>query len=85
MQAAGFFLCWTRKEAYVKALGSGFAIPLDGFDVSLTPGMPEQLRSADSGRWRLCSFQPAHGYVGALVGEGQRWRLRLWNWDLSAR
>lgn len=76
----GFFACWTRKEAYVKARGSGLAIPLDSFDVSLTPGMPEELASVDSDRWMLHSFRPADGYAGALVAEGHDLRLHFWDW-----
>ena len=76
----GFFLCWTRKEAYIKARGSGIGIPLDSFDVSLTPGQPEVLRSIDSSRWGLRSLRPAPGYLGAVVGEGKDWGLRLWDW-----
>ena len=75
----GFFLCWTRKEAYLKAQGSGMGIPLDSFEVSLTPGQPEVLRSADCSRWSLRSLQPAPEYVGAVVGEGSDWELRLWH------
>jgi 4'-phosphopantetheinyl transferase len=66
-----FFLCWTRKEAYIKAHGDGLQIPLDSFDVSLKPGEPETLRSADSGRWSMRSFVPATEFVAALVVEGE--------------
>jgi 4'-phosphopantetheinyl transferase len=76
-----FFLCWTRKEAYVKASGTGLLIPLDSFDVSLTPGKPETLLSADAGRWKLLSFQPQGGYAGAIVAEGNDWRLCLWDFS----
>ena len=78
LRPEGFFLCWTRKEAYVKARGEGLQIPLDSFSVSLTPGEPEVLESADSSRWSLRSFEPAPRYVAAVVGEGQGWRLRHW-------
>jgi 4'-phosphopantetheinyl transferase len=78
--AEGFFLCWTRKEAYVKAHGAGLHIPLDSFDVTLTPGGPERLCSTDSERWSLRSFEPASQYVGAIVGEGKSWRASYWDW-----
>jgi 4'-phosphopantetheinyl transferase len=80
MRAEGFFLCWTRKEAYVKARGEGLHIPLDSFHVSLTPGRPEQLHSVDGFRWSLRSLLPDARYVGAVVGEGQGWQLRCWDW-----
>jgi 4'-phosphopantetheinyl transferase len=65
----GFFLCWTRKEAYVKALGDGLQRPLDEFSMTLTPGEAPKLNSADSGRWMVLSFDPGAGYVGAVVTE----------------
>jgi 4'-phosphopantetheinyl transferase len=80
LRAEGFFTCWTRKEAYVKARGGGFQIPLDSFDVSLTPGRPAELRSSDQARWSLRSFQLAPRFVAAVVGEGRDWQLRYFEW-----
>jgi 4'-phosphopantetheinyl transferase len=81
----GFFNCWTRKEAYVKALGVGLARPLDEFDVTLAPGEPPHLLAiADSPeepeRWRFQELTPADDYIGALAVEGHDWRLSCWRW-----
>jgi 4'-phosphopantetheinyl transferase len=80
LRTEGFFLCWTLKEAYVKARGEGLQIPLDSFHVSFTPGQPERLQSSDSFRWSVRSLRPAPRYVGALVGEGGGWRPRFLDW-----
>ncbi|HVH67071.1 MAG TPA: 4'-phosphopantetheinyl transferase superfamily protein [Gemmatimonadales bacterium] len=70
----GFYQCWTRKEAFIKALGEGFSHPLDSFDVSLAPGEPARLlriepAPEDDRAWRLESFAPAPGFVAAVVTE----------------
>lgn len=80
LHAEAFFLCWTRKEAYIKARGEGLGIPLDSFHVSLTPGQPERLHSTDSFRWKLVSLRPDPQYVGALVVEVGEWQIKLWDW-----
>lgn len=81
-QAEGFFLCWTRKEAYIKARGEGLKIPLDSFHVSLTPGQPARLYCEDRARWSLTSVDPYSGYVGAMVVEGQSPQLKFWDWNM---
>jgi 4'-phosphopantetheinyl transferase len=71
-----FFRCWTRKEAYLKALGCGLSLALDSFEVSLAGGEPAGvLWSADdpqaARRWSMWELQPGPGYLGALVLEAE--------------
>ena len=75
--ARGFFNCWTRKEAFVKALGDGLSHALDRFDVSLAPDEPARLIRVDETPgeecgWGMESFSPAPGFVGAVVIEKPR-------------
>lgn len=80
LRSEGFFLCWTRKEAYVKARGDGLQISLDSFEVSLTPGQPAILNSADSARWSLRSFCPAPQCAAAVVAEGSGENIDFFDW-----
>lgn len=86
LQQEAFFHCWTRKEAYIKAIGEGLSMPLDRFDVSLAPGEPARLLAArgedpkEASRWSLCELSPGPGYVGALAVQGHAWQLETWTW-----
>jgi len=86
LRTQGFFNCWTRKEAYVKARGEGLSFPLKQFDVSLTPGDPAKLldvrdKSAAADRWTLQDIPVADQYVAALAVEGSNLRVTCRDWD----
>jgi len=82
-----FFNCWTRKEAFIKAVGDGLSFPLDQFDVSLRPDKPARLlrisgSEGNARRWSMFGWQPTEEYVAALVVEGTNCSVtyREWNW-----
>jgi len=80
MKAEGFFRCWTRKEAYIKARGEGLSIPLKSFSVSLKARTQEVLQSPDHTEWCLQSLDPEFGYAGALAAEGNTVQVRYLSW-----
>ena len=80
-QVAAFFRCWTRKEAYIKAIGRGLSEPLDAFDVTLAPGEAAALLRAERGdasRWAMFDIDAGEGYAGALAVEAPVSEIRLW-------
>ncbi len=82
---AAFFAAWTRKEAYLKALGTGIALGLDRFDVSLDPGEPARLLKDEHDpsapeNWAFQALYPGENYAAALAVEGRGWNLALWQW-----
>jgi 4'-phosphopantetheinyl transferase len=81
-----FYACWTRKEAYIKAIGLGLAMPLESFAVSLASGedarllwvagQPRQLE-----QWQIATLAPIPTYAAALVVAGSGWNLSCWQWQ----
>ncbi len=88
LKTAGFFNCWTRKEAFVKAIGRGLSYPLNRFSVSLAPDKPAALLAVAEDaevlkRWGLISLDiVSNHYSAALVFEKERTALKYftWNW-----
>lgn len=73
-KSRAFFNCWTRKEAFVKAVGEGLSHPLDVFDVTLRPGEQARLvrlegSTARAARWSMFDLNPMDGWVGAVAVE----------------
>jgi 4'-phosphopantetheinyl transferase len=70
-----FYACWTRKEAFVKAQGSGLANSLAGFEVSVAPGEPARLVSIVDGAANeaaLHAFRPLANAWGAICVRAPR-------------
>jgi 4'-phosphopantetheinyl transferase len=79
-----FFSCWTRKEAYLKALGCGLLKALDSFEVAVAPGDVDcRLRvpgePAEESRWSLLALDVGPGFVAAVAGDTQPWTVVRWS------
>jgi 4'-phosphopantetheinyl transferase len=79
-----FFRCWTRKEAVLKAVGTGLAFPLDKVVVTLGPSEPARVvayddDSAAASRWWLANLAPLPEYVGALAAVGSPLDVQCWH------
>jgi 4'-phosphopantetheinyl transferase len=68
----GFFACWTRKEAFLKATGAGLSFPLADFSVSTHPDLPPQLEdllgdAEARNRWFLTDLGVGKAYRASLA------------------
>jgi 4'-phosphopantetheinyl transferase len=74
----GFYRCWTRKEAILKAEGVGLHRALDSFDVGLLADAPAELlgtREEFSYPWKLHHLSPGAGSIAALATAHSNARL----------
>ena len=81
-----FHRCWTRKEAFIKAEGSGLSFPLNRFAVSLDDDHQADLLETDwdateKSNWSLFSFIPREQYIVAIALRNQNIAAEYFNWD----
>lgn len=83
-----FFRGWARKEAVLKALGTGLSLGLDRVVVSLTPGDAQVLAlegtPESSPRWHLDELRPAAGFSAALARPEGECRVECFCWKASS-
>ena len=85
IHAEAFFRCWTRKEAFIKASGKGFALGLGSFEVSIELGDSDALRAVSGDpaalqRWHLADVDAAAGFAAAVAVEQRGLALSCWEW-----
>jgi len=72
LRVPGFFACWTRKEAFLKATGTGLSFPLADFSVTTHPHLPPQLEDLQGDtearqRWFFTDLSVGSAYRAALA------------------
>jgi 4'-phosphopantetheinyl transferase len=82
---SAFYRCWTRKEAFIKAIGAGLSCPLDAFEVTFLPGEPPALQRLDlpgeqREKWRLFDISPQNDFSAAVATDAAVMNLRAFNW-----
>ena len=80
LQRQAFFKCWTSKEAFLKAKGTGLSGELDEVKISLTADQRVQI-AADVAGWSLTELNPVDGYQAAFVIDGEPLPVHCYHWQ----
>ena len=80
-KARAFCACWTRKEAFIKAIGDGVSYGLDKFDVTVDPenNTPEiYLHNPSGDTWSAVNLPINDEYMACLVSDRDSLSVRCW-------
>jgi 4'-phosphopantetheinyl transferase len=81
IRAKAFCACWTRKEAFIKAIGNGITYGLDSFDVTIDPEIqtPEiNLLKPSVETWSAINLPINDEYMACLVNNSSNINVRYW-------
>jgi 4'-phosphopantetheinyl transferase len=78
---SGFFRCWTRKEAFIKACGQGLSYPLKKFIVPVEPKAPHMRMEMlgeenDLCAWSLFDIEAPQEYVAACAVRAKNFAIQ---------
>lgn len=82
-QRSAFYKCWTSKEAFLKAKGTGLSGELDEVEITSTDGADIRISSFVPG-WSLAEVPAGEGYIAALVSQGAPVRVQLYRWTSAS-
>jgi 4'-phosphopantetheinyl transferase len=80
LQRAAFYKCWTAKEAFLKAKGTGLSGQLDEVQILTTAEGVVKIDANVPG-WSLVELRQVSGYEAALVIEGSALAVRCYRWQ----
>ena len=84
-----FFMLWTCKEAYIKALGRGLSKPLDSFEIGIVNNEPKILFDSDdhalTASWQLLLFKPERNMIGCVAVNTSINAVEFWDYESGLR
>jgi 4'-phosphopantetheinyl transferase len=86
LRVPGFFACWTRKEAFLKATGDGLSFPLADFSVATHPDLDPELEeingNTEAGKlWFLADLSVVDGFRATVALDRRHSRLETYSWN----
>ena len=86
LRVPGFFACWTRKEAFLKATGEGLSFSLADFSVTTYPDQDPELEEVRGNtevrkQWFIADLTMGDGYRAAMVAHSSYSHVKRCDWN----